>query len=246
MPDQIRIGITGATGFIGRNLQQEAATRPELLTIACPREAFEHPAQLQRFVASCDAVVHLAAVSRHADGTHLYNVNMNLVRNLIAAMTATAATPHVLFASTTHEARDTPYHASKRDGRRLLDAWAEENGGRHTTLLLPNAFGPYGKPFYNSVTATFCRQLADGETPQILTDAPVRLIYIRELCRAIIGVIVGAIATTGNVYSPSHRYEVKVSELLARLQKLAAGGKPDTEVPLEKDLAATLAFYRHH
>ena len=246
MADWIRIGITGADGFIGCNLRDAAAKQSEFIVIPCPESTFADAVQLRNFVVSCDAIVHLAAVSRHSDEQYLYKVNMDLVRKLIAAMEAEEVAPHVLFASTTHEAKDTPYHASKRDGRKLLDDWAARSGGRHTALLMPNTFGPYGKPYYNSVVATFCQQLADGETPQIQADSLLKLIYIRDLCREILGAITGEIAADGGSYSPPHRYEITVAELLARLRQLADGKIPDPALPIDVDLAETFAFYRHN
>ena len=241
MADLIKIGITGAEGFIGRNFREFLGGHKETVVIPCPKEAFDSATKLRNFVACCDVVVHFAAISRHADAQHMYDTNMGLVRKLITAMEAEEVTPHVLFASTTHAAKDTLYHASKRDGRKLLDDWAERSGGEHTCLLMPNTFGPYGKPNYNSVVATFCWKVAHGETPEIIVDAPVQLIYVKELCREIFRVCQGEVE--GNVHTPPHQYEVKVSAILDILQRFRAGHKPADAPSFERDLFETYSSF---
>lgn len=246
MNNRIRTGITGQHGFIGRNLTELLAAQSNITLIPCPAEAFTDSTKLRKFVAACDVIIHLAAISRHPEPQLMYNANLEMVKQLIAAMEDEKVTPHILFASTTHEAKDTPYHASKRDARQLLDVWAERSGGQHTCLLMPNTFGPYGKPFYNSVVSTFCRQIVDGVTPEILNDSVMQLIYVKSLCREIYGVITGELK--GSVYAPPHDYEVKVSELLATLQRFHAeyqekDHEPELQNQWEKDLFATFLHY---
>lgn len=233
----LKIGITGIDGFIGRNLREYLNSATDISVVSCDKEEFSDMAKLRKFVASCDVVVHLAAISRHSDGQYMYDVNMGLVHRLIEAMETEAVAPHVLFASTTHEAKDTLYHASKRDGRKLLDEWAARSGGRHTCLLMPNTFGPYGKPYYNSVVATFCRKTANGETPEIIVDAPVQLIYVRKLCSEILRVCRGE--TEGSSYTPAHQYEVKVSAIKDCLQNFRNGKQPDSTDAFACDLYET-------
>ncbi len=239
--DLLKIGITGAEGFIGRNLTEMLSDRKDIITIKCPKDAFLSATKLRNFVSCCDVIVHLAAISRHADAQLMYDTNIELVRKLIAAMEAEEVTPQVLFASTTHEAKDTLYHKSKRDGRKLFDDWAERSGGMHTCLLMPNSFGPYGKPNYNSVVSTFCWKVAHGETPEIIADAPVQLIYVKELCCKILRACMGEI--TENTYTLPHQYEVKVSAILELLQRFKAGYVPAAEPSFEHDLYETYQSY---
>jgi UDP-2-acetamido-2,6-beta-L-arabino-hexul-4-ose reductase len=243
----IRVGITGQSGFIGTNLYDFLGQQNNITRIPFAKDFFMDESALRQFVSECDVIVHLAAISRHANGQLMYDTNMRLVQQLIAAMeTANVKPPHVLFASTTHESRDSLYHASKRDGRRLLDEWSVRSGGKFTCMLLPNTFGPYGKPFYNSVVSTFCYQLARGETPEIMVDVPVQLIYINDLCQEFYQVITGKITGSG-AYSPAHRAEKKVSGILAILQRLKPlcqahnTCRPGNE--FENALFNTLKFY---
>jgi UDP-2-acetamido-2,6-beta-L-arabino-hexul-4-ose reductase len=246
MKDKISAGITGQSGFIGQHLYNFLGMQRNIARIPFDKDFFQDAAALRLFVSQCDVIIHLAAISRHTDEQFMYDANMQLTRQLIDAMEAAGAKPHVLFASTTHESRDGFYHASKRDGRRLLDEWACRNGGKSTGMLIPNTFGPLGKPFYNSAIATFCHKIAHGETPEIIIDAPVRLIYVKDLCREFYQVITGAIAA--NPYSPEHRAEKKASEILELLQyfktlRLERKPLPCPGAKFEYDLFNTLMSY---
>jgi UDP-2-acetamido-2,6-beta-L-arabino-hexul-4-ose reductase len=95
----------------------------------------------------------------------------------------------LLFSSSTQEERDNLYGRSKKAGRELISAWANETGACFTGLIIPNVFGPFGKPFYNSVIATFCYQLANGLDPKIDSDGFLKLIYIDELAEVFIRAI---------------------------------------------------------
>lgn len=211
----IRIGITGQAGFVGTHLFNLAGTRPDTFTCIPFEDAyFEDEATLRAFVRQCDAIVHLAAMNRHPDPEVIYSTNLALVDKLIAAMEAEAVTPHVLFSSSTQEERDNLYGASKREGRTRLAAWAKRNNARFTGCVIPNVFGPYGRPYYNSVVATFCHQLTHGEEPTIQTDGLINLVYVGDLCEALLSII-----TTGETADERpipYGKACRVSELLAR------------------------------
>lgn len=212
----LKTGITGQQGFIGtalyRFLDEEA---PEVKLIPWKKDYFKNPRTLAAFVAECDVIVHLAGMSRHDDEELLYQVNMELVDKLLEAAGTCATPPHIIFGSTTHEAKGTRYHCSKRDGRLRIDAWAKARGAKATALMMPNTYGSGAKPFFNSFVSTFCHQVATGESPQIIEDAEVELIYIEDLCREIYRVINGEVAE--NPYTPKGGVSVKVSEVLEML-----------------------------
>ena len=211
----IRIGITGQAGFVGTHLFNLAQTRPDTFTCIPFEDAFfEDDSALRAFVRQCDAIVHLAAMNRHPDPEVIYQTNLALVDKLIAAMEAEKVTPHVLFSSSTQEERDNLYGASKREGRERLAAWAERTAARFTGCVIPNVFGPYGRPFYNSVVATFCHQLTHGETPTIQVDGRIKLVYVGDLCEEMLTIIqAGESAAERPI---PYGKEVSVSELLTR------------------------------
>jgi UDP-2-acetamido-2,6-beta-L-arabino-hexul-4-ose reductase len=89
--------------------------------------------------------------------------------------------------SSLQEERDNLYGRSKREGRELFNQWADRNDAAFTGLIIPNVFGPFGVPFYNSVISTFSHQVAIGEEPKIEVDACLKLIYVGDLVDRIIG-----------------------------------------------------------
>ena len=246
----IRIGITGQAGFVGTHLFNLAKTRPEQFTCIPFEDAFfDDEAALRAFVRQCDAIVHLAAMNRHPDPEVIYQTNLTLVDKLIAAMEAEKVTPHVLFSSSTQEERDNLYGASKREGRERLAAWAKRTGAQFTGCVIPNVFGPYGRPFYNSVVATFCHQLTHGETPAIQVDGLIKLVYVGDLCDDMLQIITqGEIA---DVRPIAHRSECYVSELLAHFTAFKAtyfdkGVIPDLKTRFEVQLFNTFCAYINH
>ena len=204
----IKAGITGQAGFIGSHLANYFRIREDIELVPFVRDYFDDAEAMENFVAKCDVIVHLAAMSRHPDGKLLYNNNINLDKKLISALEKQGSRAHVIFASTTHEEREGDYYASKRDGQKLFRA----RGGKFTAMVMPNTFGPYGKPHFNSVVSTFCYKVARNEQAEIIIDVPVELIYIHNLCREFYKVVKGEIKESP--YTLPATATVKVSEIL--------------------------------
>jgi len=215
----IRVGVTGQSGFIGTHLFNTLAIqKAEFELVPFHDEIFGNRNDLARFVASCDVIVHLAAMNRHGDPQVIYDTNIYLVKELIWALESTQSKAHILFSSSTQEERDNPYGNSKKEGRELLAQWAVKSGGGFTGLVIPNVFGPFGNPYYNSVIATFSHQINNNETPTINIDAQLNLIYVAELVNIIIQKIKNYVE--GQVvaeYKVSHTASAKVTEILQLL-----------------------------
>lgn len=212
---QIRVGITGQSGFIGTHLFNYLRHKDDIELIHFDKSMFGDDKKLINFVSKCDAIVHMAGMSRGDDQNLVYQTNMLLVEKLLKAAEIAKNKPHILFGSTTHEPKDSLYHASKRDGRAMIDRWAKENGAISTGLLMPNVFGPCSKPYFNSFVSTFCHEVARGEKPEIITDSKVQLIYVKTLCIA----IYNAISSSDHInpLNIPHEFEVTVSEVLNKL-----------------------------
>ncbi|WP_343686775.1 NAD-dependent epimerase/dehydratase family protein [Chryseobacterium gleum] len=211
-----RIGITGQNGFVGSHLYNTLGLKPEEFErIEFKKEFFNNPEKLDHFVEQCDVIVHLAAMNRHPDPEVIFENNINLVKELIASLERTGSKAHVLFSSSSQEEKDNLYGKSKKEGRELFSEWAKKSGGTFTGMVIPNVFGPFGKPNYNSFIATFCHKLTHGETPGIDIDGEVRLIYVGELVQEIIDNIYKG--QTDELYEVSHTSVNKVSEVLEKL-----------------------------
>ena len=224
----LKIGITGQKGFVGTHLYNTIGTLTDHFErIDFKRSFFDDEKALDAFVASCDVIVHLAALNRHNDSEVIYNTNTALVSSLVAAMERTESKPHVLFSSSLQEERDNLYGKSKKEGRELLSAWADRNNAVFTGMVIPNVFGPFGHPYYNSVVATFSHQVANNEMPKIDVDGDLKL---SELVDEILQKI------KNNLSEPlckvNHTSQAKVSELLALLQNYKTVYQENGEIPV--------------
>ena len=208
------IGITGQNGFVGNHLYQTLNLfKEEFQLINFDRSFFEDEKKLDAFVNYCDVIVHLAALNRHNNQEVIYETNTGLVKKLVKSLKRTNSQAHIIISSSTQEERDNIYGKSKREGRLMLSEWANRAGGRFTGMVIPNVFGPFGHPYYNSVVATFCHQVSQSETPKIEVDGQLKLIYVGELVEEIIK----AIRNENNNHELQipHTAEAKVSEILA-------------------------------
>jgi UDP-2-acetamido-2,6-beta-L-arabino-hexul-4-ose reductase len=186
----IRIGITGQAGFIGTHLYNTLGLQSEKYErVPFKDDYFQREETLDAFVKQCDVIVHLAAMNRHNDPDVLYKTNIELVQKLIDSIERTKSKPYVIMSSSLQEERDNLYGRSKREGRELLNQWADRNDAAFTGLIIPNVFGPFGVPFYNSVISTFSHQVANGLEPKIEVDAELKLIYVGDLVERIIGLV---------------------------------------------------------
>lgn len=212
----LRVGITGQSGFIGQYLYNTIGISPDkFFRVDFHRDFFEDEEKLLGFINRCDVVVHLAALNRHSDQKIIHNTNVDLVIKLSKALERSSTKPHVIFSSSSQEEKDNEYGRSKKEGRQILAKIASKNKFKFTGLVVPNVFGPFGNPNYNSFIATFCHQLTHGETPSIAFDDSIKLIYVGDLVEIIINQIVTQNKIECLGIKPTA--EFKVSEVLSKL-----------------------------
>jgi UDP-2-acetamido-2,6-beta-L-arabino-hexul-4-ose reductase len=243
------IGITGSSGFIGSYLFNFLKLKENVELVSIEDDYFEQDEMLRNSIRKCDVILHFAAVNRHQDERLLFETNVLLVKKLIAAMNAEQARPHLFISSSIQEERDNPYGRSKKIGRELMAAWARERQANFTGLIIPNVFGPFGLPFYNSVIATFSHQLTHNESPSILKDDEVKLIYVDELAGIIWKLILEENNDDHFVIQPTSI--CKVSDLLKQLlafknQYLDNGTIPLLKNEFDRDLFNTFRSFIDH
>ena len=253
----MKIGITGQSGFIGTHLFNFFGLKDEIVRIPFEDSYFDNPDELNDFVNKCDVIVHLAALNRHNEPGVIYNTNILLVNKLINACEETNSTPHIIFSSSSQEEKNNLYGKSKKDGRKLLTDWAKRENAKFTGLIIPNVFGPFGNPYYNSVVATFCHQLTHNEQPEIHIDGELKLIYVGELIEEIYSLITNhqSLVTSRQLlitsYHVPHTSTNKVSEILALLESFKTnyfekGILPNLNDPFSRNLFNTFVCYIDH
>lgn len=229
----IKIGITGQAGFVGTHLYNTLGLYKEIERIPFEDAYFSNEEVLRNFVRNCDVIVHLAAMNRHTDPQVIYDTNVGLVQQLVRAMESEQVTPHVLFSSSTQEELDNLYGKSKLDGRQLLEEWAQRNQAAFTGLVLPNVYGEFSRPNYNTFIATFAQKLIEGENPTIINDSTVKLIHVSSLCRFMID----HLNSTGvKRIDVPYDMERKVSEVLALFEEFKTLYIDKGIIPALKDI----------
>lgn len=208
----IKVGVTGSNGFIGWHLCQVLKLKSEKFElIEFKREWFSESKFLDSFVTNCDIIIHLAGLNRHNDEIEIFNTNIELSHKLIESFERTGFIGQLIFSSSIQEERNNAFGKSKKLSRELFFNWAKKSGASFKGLIIPNVFGAFGVPFYNSVISTFCYQLVNYENPIIQNDALLKLIYIDDLILEFINLF--QIDTIENV-TVEHTDSIKVSEIL--------------------------------
>ena len=181
-----RILVTGANGFIGKNLvlrlREQAGT--EVLTYVRGQD----DAALLRVLEQCDAVVHLAGENRPVDVQAFFDVNTALTERVCQALKALGKTIPLILASSTQAELGNPYGLSKLAAEQAVQALAKDGGNPVAIYQLPGVFGKWCKPNHNSVVATFCHNKAH-DLPVQISDAgtSVRLVYVDDVVNDMLG-----------------------------------------------------------
>lgn len=184
----MRVLITGANGFVGRNLIAHLSERKDVEIVSFTRD--NNIAQLPLLVTEVDFVFHLAGVNRPQSPEEFKVGNTDLTFALCEAIKASGKPIPVIYTSSIQADRDNPYGLSKLAAEQLLLDLQENHGSRVQVLRLPNVFGKWARPDYNSAVATFCHNITRGLPIQINDrEARVSLVYIDDVIDGFIRVM---------------------------------------------------------
>ena len=184
----MKIGITGQNGFIGWHLRHtiKYVFKDDFQLISFERDYFLNSDRLDNFVSECDVIVHLAGVNRDKDEDEISKTNKALSQKLTESISRVNFNGKLIFSSSTQEGNKNSYGASKKAVREIFFKASKELGFQFTGLIIPNVFGPFCKPNYNSFIATFCFKIINKIKPKITEDNEVELIYVGKLVEEII------------------------------------------------------------
>lgn len=176
----MKILVTGSNGFIGKNLMLHLGELDKYEPLGFTRE--HSLADLATFVSQADAVVHLAGINRPLDIKDFSEGNVDLTKSLCNLIEGSGRNIPLIFASSIQADLDNPYGQSKRAAEDAVEGLAKSTNNPVVLYRLPNVFGKWSRPNYNSVVATFCHNLAH-ELPIQINDAAVmlKLVYVDDV-----------------------------------------------------------------
>ena len=243
----MKVLITGSKGFVGKNLVStlEYLENFEILTF----DRNDDESLLDKHTADCDYVVHLAGVNRPEKIEDFYTGNVSLVEDLINSLKKNNNKAPILVSSSVQAELDNDYGKSKKAGEDVLINYGRENNVEILIYRLPNLFGKWSKPFYNSVVATWCHQISRNEQIEISNpDHQLTLVYIDDLIKEIIAAINNeANKVIGNYYNVLTTYKITLNDLANTLQSFKESRKnrfiPNMHNSLTSKLYSTYLSY---
>lgn len=218
----MKVLITGAGGFIGKNLIVHLAERGDIEVLPFVRG---DPLQrLEELLLQADFVFHLAGVNRPKTVDEFRIGNANLTQALCRQMAAAGRRPPVIYASSTQADQENPYGESKRAAEDALSNLSRETGTPVHIFRLPNVFGKWSRPDYNSAVATFCHNMA-RDLPVKINDpnAMVTLVYVDDLVARFLEIMDGRQNPSGKFCIVEPQYKISVGELESRLRSFRSG-----------------------
>jgi UDP-2-acetamido-2,6-beta-L-arabino-hexul-4-ose reductase len=242
----MRILVTGAKGFIGRNLVSELRHQKYL-------DIYEYDINstvddLEMYTRDCNFVFHLAGVNRPLDPKEFIEGNYGFTSELLDRLKRHNNKSPVMLASSIQALSSNPYGLSKKAGEDLLLNYSKETGARVCIYRFPNVFGKWCRPNYNSVIATFCHNIANGLEIKVNDpNVDLNLIYIDDLVQEIIKGLSGNENRIDGICYVEPVFSVKLAKIVELLYSFRDSRInhfiPDVSTPFTNKLYATYLSY---
>ena len=243
----MKILITGAKGFVGKNLVAELRSQGfnDLLEYDLDSE----PALLDEYARECQFVFHLAGVNRPENQEDFMNGNFGFTSQLLAVLKKHNNKSPVLITSSTQAALDNLYGKSKKAGEDLIFEYGKEAGAPVYVYRLPNVFGKWCRPNYNSAVATFCNNVANDLSIQVNDpNVQMNLVYIDDVVASFIEKLKNGAVALANEYQevlPVH--SIKLGEIVSLIYSFKESREtlqvPDMSDAFTKKLYSTYLSY---
>lgn len=253
----MKILITGAAGFIGKNLvaqlnniKEGKAKHPSLNTDLTLFEFDRdtNPDLLDEYCQQADFVFHLAGVNRPKEQSEFMEGNFGFTNELLDKLKKHKNTCPIMISSSIQAELDNPYGKSKKAGEDLLLNYSQETEAKVYIYRFPNVFGKWCRPNYNSAVATFCHNIAH-DIPIQVNDPTVEmtLVYIDDVVYELVNALVGKATRTGDYCKVATEHQIKLGEIVELIQSFKASRSslqvPDLSKPIVKKLYSTYLSY---
>lgn len=238
----MKILVTGARGFVGKNLIAELSNRGY-------KEIYEFDIDtdkslLNEYAKNCEFVFHLAGVNRPKDEKEFMEGNFGFISELLNLLKKHNNKAPILITSSIQAKRDNPYGNSKRAGEELLLSYSKETGAKALIYRLANLFGKWSRPNYNTVVATFCYNVARDLDIQVNSpEAELTLCYIDDVVDEFIKALEGNPTKDNDYCNVPILHEIKLGDLANRIKSFKDSRSnlivPNMEDTLTKKLYST-------
>ncbi len=254
----MKILVTGAGGFVGKNLVATLKTVKDGKNKSTPLdsdiEIFEFDVDtdvslLDTYCKECDFVFNLAGVNRPQNTDEFMQGNFGFAQKLLDTLKKYNNTCPVMLSSSTQASLDNLYGKSKKAGEDLFFGYANETGAKVLVYRLPNVFGKWCRPNYNSAVATFCHNIANGLPIQVNDrNHPMTLVYIDDVVDEMLNALCGKETKDGDFCKVPVEYKTTLGEIVDLLYSFKESREtkavPDmTDGSLSKKLYSTYLSY---
>lgn len=213
----MRVFITGSNGFIGKNLVTHLNEREDIEVICFNKESNTN--KLVDSLKNIDFVFHLAGVNRPKNLSEFQDGNVNFTKTLVNAIEKSNSKTSIIYTSSIQAELDNDYGRSKKEAESILLKLNSINKTRVGIYRLPNIFGKWARPNYNSVIATFCHNIANSLPIKINSpDTEISLAYIDDIIEDFIKIIDGEIHLS-NYLNIDKTYKASIGNIASQLYK---------------------------
>jgi len=258
----MNILITGAKGFIGKNLAETLNNikngKDQSFNLTNNLTIFKFdidtdPKMLDFYCQKADFIFHLAGVNRPEDQSEYMKGNLGFTSILLDTLRKYKKRPPVMLSSSIQAEMNNPYGQSKRAGEELVFQYSIDTKSPVYVYRFPNVFGKWCRPNYNSVVATFCNNIAN-DIPIMVSDPAIvmNLVYIDDVIVELINCLKGNATKDNNLCSVSETYKIALGEIVDLLYSFKASRDmfsdakltiPDMSNTFTKKLYATYLSY---
>ena len=211
--------VTGANGFIGKNLIVALKRRKDIQIIHYDLDSPEN--LLEEALAKADFIYHLAGVNRPERVEEFTEGNVDLTNQICEILCRLGRNPMIILSSSTQALLDNPYGLSKRQAEEVLLNFSKQTGAAVFVFRLNGVFGKWCQPNYNSVVATFCNNIASN-LPISISDPKkaIELVYIDDVVLTFINILDNILPVADGVFfNVKPTYQISLGELAETIQE---------------------------
>lgn len=245
----MKILVTGASGFIGRNLCIHLINSGYCDILEFNRDSDTET--LKDYVKQCDFIFHLAGVNRPKENKEFIEGNFDFTKNLLDLLIKYNRSVPIVFSSTIQVDQENAYGRSKLMAEHEVRNYQRQTGAKVIIYRLCNVFGKWCRPNYNSVVATFCHNIARNLPIQINDkEVVLQLAYIDDVISSFIGNLSHNIETNYNGFAEvEKKYYITLGDIARKIQAFKESRKtlvmPLFESEFDRALYATYVSYLH-